>query len=44
MDLKVRCVGVDWIQLDQNKIPWQDLLNMAMNLQVPQREWNFLTR
>jgi hypothetical protein len=34
MDLKTGCHGVDWIQVDQDRIQWQALLNMIMNLWV----------
>jgi hypothetical protein len=27
--------GVKWIQLAQDRVQWQDFMNMVMNLQVP---------
>jgi hypothetical protein len=36
MDLKeVECVGIDWIELAQDRDRWRTLLNAAMNLRVP---------
>jgi len=35
--------SVDWIHLAQDMDQWQDLVNMVMNLQVPQKVENFLT-
>jgi hypothetical protein len=36
MDLKdIRCEDMDWIHLAQNRAQWWDLVNMAMDLQVP---------
>jgi hypothetical protein len=38
MDVEgVRCEGVDWIPLTQNKIQWRTLLITMMNLQVQQK-------
>jgi hypothetical protein len=31
----VRCGGMDWIQLAQDRDRWQALVNVVMNLQVP---------
>jgi hypothetical protein len=35
---------VYWMQLAQDKDQWQSLVNMVMNLQVPLKSGNFLTR
>jgi hypothetical protein len=35
---------IDWIDLDQDRDRWQALVNVVMNLQVPQNAGNFLTR
>jgi hypothetical protein len=36
MDLQeVRCEGLDWIKLDQDRDRCQALVNAVMNLQVP---------
>jgi len=44
MDLhEVGCRGMDWIMLVQDKDRWWALVNMVMNLQVPQNAGNFLT-
>jgi len=44
MDLQaVVCWGMDWIKLAQDRDRWQALVNVAMNLQVPKNERNFLT-
>jgi hypothetical protein len=45
MDLrKIGLEGVDWIQLVQDRNRWRALVNTVMNLQVPQKTRNFLTR
>ena len=36
--------GVNWIRLAQDTDQWKALVNMVMNLQVPQNTVNFLTR
>jgi hypothetical protein len=36
MDLKeVGCMGVEWIQMAQDRDKWLAVVNMVMNLQVP---------
>jgi hypothetical protein len=36
MDLgEIRCHGVDWIDLDEDRDQWGALMNMVMNLRVP---------
>jgi hypothetical protein len=34
--------GVDWMHLSQDGDQWQDLVNMVMNFQIPQKAGNFL--
>jgi lauroyl/myristoyl acyltransferase len=36
MDLhEVRCGGMVWINLDQDRERWQDVVNAVMNLRIP---------
>jgi hypothetical protein len=43
MDLqKVRCRGVDWIELAQDRDRWRPLVSVVLNLLVPQNEGKFL--
>ena len=32
---EVKCVGMDWIELAQDKDRWWALVNVVMNLRVP---------
>ena len=44
MDLqKVRCRGMDWIDLAQDRDNWRALANAVMKLLVPYNAGNFLT-
>jgi hypothetical protein len=38
-----RCEGMDWTQMDQDKIEWQVLSNSVMNLWVPYNMEKHLT-
>jgi hypothetical protein len=41
--VKVGCVGMDWIELAEDRDRWRALVNAVMNLWVPQNEGNFWT-
>jgi hypothetical protein len=36
--------SMGWVHMAQDRDQWQALVNTVMNLQVPQRVGNFLTR
>jgi len=41
---EIRWEGVDWMNLSQDRDKWWDLMNTVMNLWVPWKAVNFLTR
>ena len=41
---ELRCRGLDWIELAQDRENWRALVNAVMNLRVPYNAENFLTR
>ena len=40
---ELRCGGMEWIDLAQDRDRWRVLVNVVMNLWVPYSEGNFLT-
>jgi len=45
MDLReIVWEGVEWIHLAQDRDQWRAVVNTVMNLRVPKKAGNFLTR
>jgi hypothetical protein len=40
----IRCEGVNWIQDTEDNVQWEVLVNIIINLQVPYKTGNVLTR
>jgi hypothetical protein len=40
---EICCGGADWMDLDQDRGDWRTILNMVMNLGVPQNSGKFLS-
>ena len=41
---EVRCEGMDWIDVAQDRYRWRRLVTVVMNLRVQQNSENFLSR
>jgi len=39
----MRCEGLDWIDVAQDRYRWRALVNAVMKIPVPQNAGNFLT-
>jgi hypothetical protein len=42
--LEIGWEGVDWMHLAQDRHQWRAIVNMVMNLRIPYKAGNFLTR